>query len=190
ARGLSFDIVTKAGERERFTCGLLGRHNVENITAAIAVSLHMGIPLRDMVPAVRGLKPAKHRLELLPKGGGLTVIDDAYNSNPAGAAAALEALSLFSGIKIIITPGMVELGEAEEVENRVFGERIAKVCDYAALVGEKQAEPILKGILDAGYEREKVKVFASFDEAYQWALSVGTGERVILLENDLPDNYR
>ena len=190
AKGLRFDIVTKSGDREAFTCGLLGKHNVENVTAAVAVALHMGIPLRDMVPAVRGLKPAKHRLELLPRGQGLTVIDDAYNANPAGASAALDALSLFSGVKVIITPGMVELGEAEEAENRAFGEKIAKICDYAALVGEKQAESILKGILDEGYDRERVKVFSSFNEAYPWAASVGTGEKVILLENDLPDNYR
>ena len=190
AKGLSFDIVTKTGERERFICGLLGKHNVENVTAAIAVALYMGIPLRDMVPAVRGLKPAKHRLELLPRGQGLTVIDDAYNANPAGAAAALDALSMFAGVKVIITPGMVELGGAEEAENRAFGGKIAQVCDYAALVGEKRAEPILKGVLDAGYDRERVRVFASFDEAYSWAVSVGGGEKVILLENDLPDNYR
>jgi UDP-N-acetylmuramoyl-tripeptide--D-alanyl-D-alanine ligase len=189
AGGLSFDIVTKTGERESFTCALLGRHNVENITAAAAVALHMGIPLADMVPLVRNLKPAKHRLEILPKGPGLTVIDDAYNSNPDGAAAALEALSLFGGIKIIITPGMVELGELEEAENRTFGEKIAAVCDYTALVGEKQSAPILEGVLSVGYDMDRVKVFSSFKEAYQWAESIEADEKVILLENDLPDNY-
>ncbi|MCL1807152.1 MAG: UDP-N-acetylmuramoyl-tripeptide--D-alanyl-D-alanine ligase [Oscillospiraceae bacterium] len=190
ARGLSFDVITKSGEREGFTCGLLGRHNIENVTAAIAVALHMGVPLRELVPAVRGLKPAKHRLELLPKGGGLTVIDDSYNANPAGTAAALDALGLFPGTKIIITPGMVELGEIEETENRVFGGRIALVCDYAALVGEKQSEPILAGMLDAGFDKEKVKVFGSFNDAYQWAVSIQAEEKTILIENDLPDNYR
>jgi UDP-N-acetylmuramoyl-tripeptide--D-alanyl-D-alanine ligase len=149
----------------------------------------MGITLKEMIPAVRRLKPARHRLEMLPKGNGLTVIDDAYNSNPEGAAAALEALSMFVGTKVIITPGMVELGEKEEAENRVFGEKIAKVCDYTALVGEKQTRPILAGIMEAGYDNERVKVFPSFNQAYQWALSVGEGEKVILLENDLPDNY-
>jgi UDP-N-acetylmuramoyl-tripeptide--D-alanyl-D-alanine ligase len=189
SKGLSFDVVTGAGERERFTCPLLGRHNAENVTAAIAVALKLGISLKEMVPAVRGMKPVKHRLELLPKGGGLTVIDDAFNSNPEGAAAALEALALFSGVKVIITPGMVELGEREESENFAFGQKIAKVCDYTALVGEKQAKPILAGITDAGYDKERVRVFSSFNEAYQWALTVGEGEKVILLENDLPDNY-
>jgi UDP-N-acetylmuramoyl-tripeptide--D-alanyl-D-alanine ligase len=189
AKGMSFDIVTKAGERRRFTCALLGRHNVENITAAAAVALELGIPLDDIVPAVRALKPVRHRLEILPRGQGLTVIDDAYNSNPAGAAAALEALSLFGGVKIIITPGMIELGEIEEAENRAFGERIAGVCDYAALVGEKRSAPILEGIMSAGYDREKVRIFDSFNEAYEWAVSLDADEKVVLLENDLPDNY-
>ncbi|MCL2003566.1 MAG: UDP-N-acetylmuramoyl-tripeptide--D-alanyl-D-alanine ligase [Oscillospiraceae bacterium] len=190
AGGVSFDIVTGAGERERFTCGLLGRHNVQNVTAAAAVALHLGVPLRDMVPVVRALKPARHRLELLPKGQGLTVIDDAYNANPAGAAAALEALSLFGGVKIIVTPGMVELGALEEAENRALGEKIAKVCDYAALVGEKQALPIAEGLRAAGYPAERMGIFDSFDNAYQWAAGIEAEEKVILLENDLPDNYR
>jgi UDP-N-acetylmuramoyl-tripeptide--D-alanyl-D-alanine ligase len=202
ANGLSFDVVVNGaghgaaselpfseGERERFTCALLGRHNAENVTAAIAVALKLGISLKELVPAVRLLKPAKHRLEMLPKGDGLTVIDDAYNSNPEGAAAALEALSMFSGTKVIITPGMVELGEREESENFAFGEKIAAACDYAALVGERQAKPILAGIQEAGYDPERVKVFASFKEAYQWAESIEAEEKVILLENDLPDNY-
>lgn len=189
SNGLSFDIVTSRGEQARFTTGLLGRHNAENITAAVAVALEMGIPLRETVSAVRSLKSAKHRLELLPKGGGLTVIDDAYNANPAGAAAALDALSLFSGAKIIITPGMVELGEVEEAENKAFGKKIAAVCDYAALVGEKQTAPIAEGLREGGYPDDRMGIFNSFDEAYRWALSVVAEEKVILLENDLPDNY-
>jgi UDP-N-acetylmuramoyl-tripeptide--D-alanyl-D-alanine ligase len=189
AKGLSFEVVTRGGERERFTCPLLGRHNAENVTAAIAVAMKMGISMKEMVPVVKRLKPARHRLELLPKGEGLTVIDDAYNSNPEGAGAALEALSMFSGVKVIITPGMVELGEKEEAENRAFGGKIAKVCDYAVLVGERQTRPILEGILEMGYDRARVKVFGSFNEAYQWALSIEADEKVILLENDLPDNY-
>lgn len=188
AGGLRFDIVTREGERESFTSSLLGAHTVENITAAIAVALRLGLPLRELPPAVRNLKPAKHRLELLPKGNGLTVIDDAYNANPAGAAAALEALSLFGGVKIIITPGMVELGEAEEEENFSFGRKIAKVCDFTALVGA-QTEPIRRGLSEAGYEDYKVKTFTRFNDAYQWVLSLDTEEKTILIENDLPDNY-
>jgi UDP-N-acetylmuramoyl-tripeptide--D-alanyl-D-alanine ligase len=189
ASGLSFDILTKDCQAETFTCKLLGRHNVENVTAAIAVAMQMGIPLKELVPAVRSIKPARHRLELLPKGQGLTVIDDAYNSNPEGAAAALDALALFDGVKVIVTPGMVELGELEEAENKSFGKKIAAVCDYAALVGERQSQPILAGIMEAGYAKERVKVFPSFDQAFQWASSVEADEKVILLENDLPDNY-
>ncbi|MDR1668886.1 MAG: UDP-N-acetylmuramoyl-tripeptide--D-alanyl-D-alanine ligase [Oscillospiraceae bacterium] len=188
ARGVRFDIVTREGERESFTTSLLGAHNIGNITAAIAVALKLGIPLHELPPAVRSLKPAKHRLEMLPKGGGLTVIDDAYNANPAGAAAALEALSLFRCMKVIVTPGMVELGGSEEAENTAFGRAIAAVCDYTALVGA-QTGPIRNGLREAGYTEDNVKTFTTFQEAYQWAVSLEAEEKVILIENDLPDNY-
>jgi len=185
--GLSFELVTVAGERQTCTTGLLGRHSVQNITAAAAVALSFGLTLRELVPVIRGLKPARHRLELLPKGNGLTVIDDAYNANPAGAAAALEALALFDGVKIIITPGMIELGPVQERENRSFGQKIAQVCDYAALVGERQTKPIAEGLANF----PGLKIFESFTEAYQWAVELETGgrEKIVLIENDLPDQY-
>ncbi|MDR1693168.1 MAG: UDP-N-acetylmuramoyl-tripeptide--D-alanyl-D-alanine ligase, partial [Oscillospiraceae bacterium] len=188
SNGLRFDIVTKAGERESFTSSLLGAHNAENITAAIAVALRFGIPLGDLPAAVRRLKPANHRLELLPKGNGLTVIDDAYNANPAGTAAALQALAMFDGVKVIVTPGLVELGEEEENANFAFGQNIAKVCDYTVLVGA-QTEPIRNGLLEAGYDEQKVKTFTAFQDAYQWVLSIDADVKTVLIENDLPDNY-
>ena len=90
-----------------------------------------------------------HRLNIINPGTGIIVIDDAFNSNPIGARAALEVLSQFKeGRKIIVTPGMVELGAMEEEANREFGINIGKVCDYAILVGEKRTRPIYEGLME------------------------------------------
>lgn len=172
-----------------FRTRLLGAHNVQNICAAIAVANTLGIPLEKLRLPVQQLESVPHRLQLL--GGGMrTVIDDAYNSNPAGAAAALEVLSAFPALRILVTPGMVELGEKQESLNRDFGARAAGKCDYAILVGAKQAPPIRAGLLSAGFPEDRVLVCATVQEAVAAADALEPGrERVILLENDLPDNY-
>jgi UDP-N-acetylmuramoyl-tripeptide--D-alanyl-D-alanine ligase len=150
----------------------------------------MGMTLKEIRPQVRKLEGVPHRLQLSDKGN-MTIIDDAYNSNPSGTKAALEALSLFNGYKILVTPGMVELGEKQDELNREFGRNAASVCDYVVLVGQKQAVPIKAGLLDEKYDENKIFVADNINEAltHVYALSSGGKKKVILLENDLPDNY-
>ena len=120
----------------------------------------------------------------------MTVIDDAFNANPAGTKAAIDALALFDGFKVLVTPGMVELGDKQDELNKEFGAYAAKVCDYVVLVGKKQTEPIFNGLKDEGYPDEKIYVADSFNEGIQAAYNVTADRRkIILLENDLPDNY-
>ena len=189
-KGTSFSVRTKDGETERYSTRLIGRHNVLNIVGAIAISHKLGIPLSDLKGQVRKLEGVPHRLELSEKNG-VTIIDDAYNSNPSGTKAALEALSLFDGYKILVTPGMVELGEKQDELNREFGKNAAKVCDYVVLVGKKQAVPIKAGLLDEKYDENKIFVASTINEAltHVYALASHGKKKVILLENDLPDNY-
>jgi UDP-N-acetylmuramoyl-tripeptide--D-alanyl-D-alanine ligase len=119
------------------------------------------------------------------------VIDDSYNSNPQGAKMALEILSSFDGYKIIITPGMVELGEKQYELNFAFGKQIAATCDAVFLVGKSQTQSIYEGIVSAGYNMDNVYVVPSFQDAMSAAKAFITGDKkkVILIENDLPDNY-
>ena len=91
--------------------------------------------------------------------GAVTIIDDAYNSNPVGSKAAVETLAMFDGVRILITPGMVELGKEEEQYNYKFGTYAAACCDYILLVGRKHTEPIKKGVLDSGFSEEKCHVY-------------------------------
>lgn len=189
-RGTAFTVRTPDGETEEFSTKLIGRHNVLNIVGAIAVSHKMGIALKDLRSAVRRLEGVPHRLQLSEKGG-VTIIDDAYNSNPSGTKAALEALSLFDGYKILVTPGMVELGEKQEELNREFGAKAAEVCDYVVLVGRKQAVPIKAGLLSRDYGEDKIFVADTIEEAlsHVYALHSKGRKKIVLLENDLPDNY-
>ena len=141
--------------------------------------------------AVRRLQSVPHRLELT-KHGNVSILDDAYNSNPNGAKVALETLALFTdSVKILVTPGMVELGEKEDEYNEKFGEQAAAVCDYIILVGEKNSASIKKGAEKAGFDPEKIFLKGTFTEASTLMYELDAGrEKVILLENDLPDNYK
>ncbi|MBQ7117609.1 MAG: UDP-N-acetylmuramoyl-tripeptide--D-alanyl-D-alanine ligase [Clostridia bacterium] len=189
-RGTTFSVKTPEGENEQFSTKLIGRHNVLNIVGAIAISHKMGISLKELKGQVRRLEGVPHRLQLSDRGD-MTIIDDAYNSNPSGTKAALEALSLFDGYKILVTPGMVELGAKQNELNREFGRNAAKVCDYVVLVGQRQAVPIKAGLLDEAYDESKIFVADTIEEALSHVYSIGSEGRkkIVLLENDLPDNY-
>ena len=188
-KGTDF-TVHHAGEEKRFHTKLLGEHNVQNIVGAIAVANTLGISLDELVYPVKRLECVPHRMEILDKGNGVTVIDDAFNSNPAGARAALKTLSMFDALRIVATPGMIELGEREYQLNKELGMDAAGCCDIAILVGERQAPPIKEGLLAKGFPENKIIVAKDLNEAMRSAYSIQPGrKRVILLENDLPDNF-
>ena len=191
SRGTTFTVHTPKGERETLTAAHIGRHNVINIMGAVAICCELGISLAALKPQVRRLESVPHRLQLLPKGNGVTVIDDAYNANPAGTRAAIDALALFDGFKVLVTPGMVELGDRQAELNKAFGAYAAPVCDYVVLVGKKQTAPIYEGLLEAGYPRDRIYVAEALGDAITRAYGVNAGgrEKIILLENDLPDNF-
>lgn len=184
-------FTVHAGDKEvEFTTSLIGKHNVVNILAAIAYCCENGIDIEKLQPYVRKVKAVAHRLEMSRKNNAI-VIDDAYNSNPSGTKAALEAISLFDGFKVVITPGMVELGAIEFEENKKFGENIAKVCDYVVLVGKEHSKPIYEGLIEAGYDKKKIYITEDVVDGanHAYALETKGKEKVVLFENDLPDNY-
>lgn len=189
AKGTSF-TVHHGEETGEFSTKLIGAHNVQNIVGAIAVANKMGVSLGELKNPVHRLEAVPHRMQILDKGTSV-VIDDAFNSNPAGAKAALDTLWLMEGFKILVSPGMVELGEKEYELNKQFGRQAAEVCDFVIAVGEKQAVPIVDGLKEAGYPEEKTFVAKSLNEALSKCDTLKTGglKKIILLENDLPDNY-
>ncbi len=187
--GTEFRVTAPDGETEQFQMRLIGGHNVANVVGSIAVAHKLGIALKDLKVPVRRIQSVEHRMQILDKGP-VTIIDDAFNSNPAGSKAAVETLAMFEGVRILITPGMVELGAEEERYNYEFGTYAAACCDYIALVGKKHTEPIRKGIQDSGFSMERCQVVEKLEEALSWAYGIKEqGHKYILLENDLPDNY-
>lgn len=186
--GTEFTFVTPDGESARMRMRLIGGHSVLNVAGALAVCHTFGISLSALALAVRKLAPVEHRMQLLP--GEITYIDDAYNSNPAGCKAALETLGRFDACRILVTPGMVELGDAMDYENELFGREAAKVCDLCVLVGIRQAEPIKRGLLAEGFPEERIAVVNTLQEGLARVRSFySEKKKVVLLENDLPDNY-
>lgn len=187
--GTKFTVVSPFGEKEFFQTRLVGEHNIVNILGAISVANMLGIPLKDLVIPVRQLQAVDHRMQMIKKGR-VTIIDDAYNSNPVGSKAAVKTLSMFDGLKILVTPGMVELGKEEERYNLEFGEFAAEHCDYIILIGEKHTRPILRGLKNKNFSKDRYRIFEKITDAVSYAYSIPTDkQKYILLENDLPDNY-
>ncbi len=186
----TFTLRFADGEEIDVRMPLLGRSAVANTTAAVAMADHMGVQRKVIAKTLASLPQVRHRLELIKKDNGINVIDDAFNSNPVGASHALEVLSKAnSGKRILITPGMVELGELEKSANHKFGREAAKSCDLVILVGRKRVEPIKKGLLDNGFDEEDIWKVDSLNagmDGLKYLLKPGD---TILLENDLPDQY-
>lgn len=189
AEGSSFDLVDKDGGSVKCVTKLLGKHNVLNILGCAAIAKHLGLTFEQISAGIARIEPVPHRLQILPTQNGTIVIDDAFNSNPVGSRMALEVLAQFSGRKIIITPGMVELGTEEYELNKEFGRDIAESADIAILVGKKRTQAILEGLQDKSFPMENIIVAASLDEASSKLATVIKAGDVILFENDLPDNY-
>lgn len=186
--GTSFVLHAKDGGCYPFRMKLIGTHSVLNVTGALAVCLTFGISPELLAPAVRKLEAVPHRMQLLP--GDITYIDDAYNSNPAGCKAALTTLSMFDCCRILVTPGMVELGDDMERCNREFGRQASEVCDEVYLVGEAQAVPIRAGLTDGGFAESKIHVVHTLQDALSAVRALKAEKpKIVLLENDLPDNY-
>ena len=131
-----------------------------------------------------------HRLALKRVGADIVFIDDAFNSNPVGSKMALEVLEKISGKrKIIITPGMIELGVKEDEYNERFGKYIAQVCDYVILVGVEQTKALQCGLAAKNYPERALFVATDFAAAKQHLEQILQAGDVVLFENDLPDNY-
>lgn len=188
-RGSSFKIKDETGRAYEFHTKLVGAHNVQNIAGAIAVAHTLGIPMEKLLYPVKQLESVPHRLQLVRQGDRI-LLDDAYNSNKNGFKAALDTLASFKELRILLTPGMVELGEKQYDENKEVGVYAADKCDYAILVGKEQTKPIQDGLLEAGFPSNRMIPVDDLQEAFRMVNAIpGEKQKVILIENDLPDHY-
>lgn len=189
-KGSTFDVVIPNKEPIKVRTKLLGNLNVLNIVGAVAIADKLGLTTDEIKTGVKYLRPVPHRLNLKQNPNGSIIIDDAYNSNIKGATMALEVLGSFKNRKrILITPGIVELGDKSAEYNKQLGVTATKNCDYIILVGAKQAVPILEGIVSQNYPQDNVYTATNLDDALNKMNSIIDSNSVVLLENDLPDNY-
>ena len=188
--GSTFTLVTDTGERVRCATQLLGKHNIGNITGAAALARYLGASLESIAIGIENLTPVEHRLQLVQGQNGITVIDDAFNANPSGTKAALEVLRSFAPARrIIVTPGMIELGGEEERFNEEFGRDIAQAADIAILVGRNRVAPIRRGLIDDGFMESCIIQVDTLTQATEKLPLYTEPGCVVLFENDLPDNY-
>ncbi|MBE5799214.1 MAG: UDP-N-acetylmuramoyl-tripeptide--D-alanyl-D-alanine ligase [Clostridiales bacterium] len=188
--GTRFTLTdVETGESARCETRLLGEHSIANLLLCCTAARTLGMTPAEIAMGVARCQPVEHRLELLNGSGGVSIIDDAFNANPVGAKAALRVLKNFPGRRIIITPGMVELGGEEAQFNREFGEQMAESVDVAILVGKRHTQPIVDGLLAQGFPQEKIHVVSSLEESTKVLHAMMQAGDVVLYENDLPDNY-
>lgn len=190
SEGNNFTVYKKDGSHFALQTKLLGKYNIYNILAAVSCACELGVETEIIAYIVKNLTPIPHRLELKISASNVTIIDDAFNSNPIGAKMALDVLKNIAGNqKILVTPGMVELGTKEYELNQTFGMNASEVCDYIILVGSKQTTPIQEGLRLKNYSKDKLYIAKDFNDANQHLQTITQTGDVVLFENDLPDTY-
>ena len=189
-KGTTFNVVFKGDKTKyEFTTKLLGYNNIYNILASLALAKEFGLTIEQMKAAVLGVKSVEHRLELR-NAGNITYIDDSYNSNPVGSKMALDVLKTMPGYRIVMTPGMVELGDKSYELNKIFGAQMKGSCDMVILVGKNITKPIKDGLDDVKFNSKNIKIVNSTNEAFEIVRKESIGKEVYcLIENDLPDIY-
>ncbi|MCM1310773.1 MAG: UDP-N-acetylmuramoyl-tripeptide--D-alanyl-D-alanine ligase [Bacteroides sp.] len=187
ASGTHFTVLTPDGELKLHT-RLVGECNVSNLVAAVIVALHLGVEPQKIAYAVEQIEQVEHRLSIKRIPGGLTILDDAFNSNPSGSAMALDVLkSLTGGKRIVITPGMIELGDEQQRLNTEFGRKIGESADVAIVVGQYNREAILAGLEGSDIEVHTADTFTAAQALLQ---QIATPGSAVLYENDLPDTFK
>lgn len=186
--GSEFDLLID-GNLYSAKTKLLGRHNISNILVCVGLAVQLGVTPEDIVSAISELESPSHRLELIVTSNGMKILDDTFNANSEGAIAALDILNMFEGRKVIVTPGLVELGLEEKATNKAFGVAISKVCDLVILIGKIRSTPIKDGLVSAGFSEDNILVYNSLSDAKRDFKKFLKATDVVLLENDLPDDY-
>lgn len=185
--GSSFDLYIKSKKYKRLNTILLGEHNILNILGAIGALVAIGVDLTNIEKKVALVAPIEHRLKVKTLQG-VKIIDDSFNSNEIGFKKAIDILNLMDEEKYIVTPGVIEQGENSYRVNYELGKYMSKKIDFAILV-EDNATVLKRGLLDGGFQEERIIIKKDFQEAWLYIKNINSGNKIFLIENDLPNIY-
>lgn len=191
SKGTTFTVQGPDGFRLSLETRLVGECNIANLLGAVVMALRLGVPEDRIKYAVSAIEQVEHRLSIRQTPGGITIIDDAFNSNPTGSRMAVEVLSHFKdGRRIIVTPGMIELGAEQAALNRELGINIGKNVDIAIVVGAYNRDAIVDGIRSTGFDENNLHTVGSFSESQTLLSTMLRLGDTVLYENDLPDTFK
>jgi UDP-N-acetylmuramoyl-tripeptide--D-alanyl-D-alanine ligase len=159
-----------------------------NLACAVAVARELDVDVDRIVARLASLAVPAHRLEARTSEHGVAVIDDTFNANPDGARHALDVLAHVDGggRKVVVTPGLVELGTEQAEANEQFARLASETADTLLVVCRTNRIALLRGARDGA---ASVECVANRDRGTAWVRStLGSGDAV-LYENDLPDHY-
>lgn len=180
-------VLTLGNQSKKVKTKLLGEHSAHNIALAACLAFELGMSLDEISAAIEELEFVEHRLQLIVNNG-VNILDDGYNSNVKGAAAALDVLRTFDGKKIVVTPGLVELGILEESENYALGKNLVGL-DEVILVGDTLIAPVRKGYLENGGNTQNLHTVPTLFAAQEMLKGILQSGDTVLFLNDLPDIY-
>ena len=186
-------MVEWRDEKYTLRAPLYGIHHGHNIALAFACAMSLGMNAKDIKTALASTPQITHRLEVKQQIDGSIIIDDAFNSNPPGFRSAMHVMRVLAddrdGRAILITPGIVELGNAHDEVHRTLGQLAAEVCDIVILVSPARIPTFIEGFNAHNKDGKMLQQFETFAAAEKWLIENKRESDVILLENDLPDIY-
>jgi UDP-N-acetylmuramoyl-tripeptide--D-alanyl-D-alanine ligase len=158
-----------------------------NVALAIGAANALGVSATALVERAPLLAAAANRSTVAVAESGVMVIDDTFNANPTGAKAALSTLqSLEAGRRVVVTPGMIELGPQQREANAEFAHEAGQIADFVIVVGRTNRKALLQGLQGTPCE---VQCVETRDEAVALVRSTVNARDAVLYENDLPDHY-
>lgn len=189
--GIKFTIKIN-NKSHKIHCPLYGKHHAGNIAISIAIAHKLEIDIDTIISSLKSMPQINHRVEVIKNNNSPIIIDDSYNANPSGFSNALNILKLFkkdNNRAILVTPGMVELGELHDEKHRLLACEAIKIIDIAIIIKPQRVQSFMDTLKQFANPFQQILQFNDFASAKKWIDQNVTKNDVILYENDLPDLY-
>jgi UDP-N-acetylmuramoyl-tripeptide--D-alanyl-D-alanine ligase len=175
-------------DKYEYTTKLLALHNISLISMSIILAGLLGMETPKIQEGIKKITPFKHRLEpIYNSQTDIWVIDDSYNGNFNGIESGLEVLSRATGRKIVLTPGLVELGVMSQNIHEKIGGLYSQKADMVLLIKNNVTRYIIDGMKKNNFTN--FKIYSNTSEAHADLVNILKSGDTIIFQNDWPDNY-